>query len=142
MHDDSVTDRVLGYGGIALTAVAVVALFADLGLDPETQTSVVGLAMVAWMAAITVRHVRAYPGGAGRAWLIGAWVFLGLLLAFAIFQAVDTAAFDDGVINGLLSLAAAPPSLVLILPLLLASSAILRDTATPAMPGRHLPHPS
>lgn len=122
-----VWDRVLGYGGIGLVVLAFVLVTADFGEDPEATTSVVGLAMVAWMVLVTVRHVRAHPGGAGRGLLIASWVVLAALVVFAVATSLDGAAFDDGVVDGLLSLAAAPPTLVLVVPLLLASLASLRD---------------
>lgn len=135
-------DRALGYGGVALVVIAFVTLVADFGVDAEVVTSVVGLAMVGWMVIVTVRHVRAHPGGGGRDLLIASWVILAALLAFAVFQAIDTAAFDDGALDGLLSLAAAPPRVVLMLPLLLASLAILRDGHTPTSRRQELPAPS
>jgi hypothetical protein len=143
MGEDSLGwDRVLGYGGIVLVVIAFVTLFAEFDVDAEVVTSLVGLAMVAWMIAVSVRHLRVHPGGAGRGLLIASWVILGALLAFAVFQAVDTAAFDDGVIDGLLSLAAAPPRVVLMVPLLLASWAILRDGHTPTVRRQELAAPS
>lgn len=122
-----VADRVLGYGGIVLAVLAFVSLLNSFDIDAETVTSVVGLAMVAWMTVITVHHVRAHPKGLGRGLLIAGWALLGVLLIFAIVQAIDTAAFDDGIAEGLLSLATAPPRIMLMLPLVLASMAILRD---------------
>jgi hypothetical protein len=136
-----VWDRVLGYGGIVLVVVAFVSLFIGFDIDAEAVTSVVGLAMVAWMTIITVRHVQAYPGGHGRGLLIAGWVLLGALVVFAIVQAIDTAAFDDGVTDGLLSLAAAPPRITLMLPLLMASLAILRDGHTATSGGHELAAP-
>lgn len=134
-------DRVLGYGGIALAVIAFVSLFSRGDIDAETVTSVVGLAMVAWMTVITVRHVQTHPGGQGRGLLIAGWVLLGVLLVFAIVQAIETAAFDDGVVDGLLSLAAAPPTITLMLPLVLASLAILRDGHTETRAGHELGTP-
>ena len=136
-----VWDRSLGYGGIALVVAAFVSLFNSLDIDAEVVTSVVGLAMVAWMTIITVRHVQAHPGGRGRGLLIAGWVLLGVLLVFAIVQAIDTAAFDDGVADGLLSLAVAPPRITLMLPLLLASVAILRDGHSATSGGHELAAP-
>lgn len=135
-------DRILGYGGVVLVVIAFVTLFADLGVDAEVVTSVVGLAMVAWMTILTVRHIQVYPAGAGRELLIASWVILGALIAFAVFQAIDTAAFDEGVLDGLLSLAAAPPRVVLMLPLLLASLAILKDGHAPTSRRQQLAAPS
>jgi hypothetical protein len=142
MRSDSVVwDRVLGYGGIVLAVIAFVSLFTRGDIDAETVTSVVGLAMVAWMTVITVRHVQMHPGGQGRGLLIAGWVLLGALLVFAVVQAIDTAAFDDGVIDGLLSLAAAPPTITLMLPLVLASLAILRDGRSLTSGGHELATP-
>ncbi len=141
MDDSSMWDRALGYGGLALVAIAFVTLSADFDVDPEVLASIVGVAMVAWMIAITVRHVRVHRGGAGRSLLIVGWVALALLLAWSIFQSIDTAAFDDGLVEGILSLAAAPPRLVLMVPLLLISVAMLRDDRAPEVGGRHLAAP-
>lgn len=131
-RNSPVWDRMLGYGGIGLVILAFVLVTADFGGDPEVTTSVVGLAMVAWMVLVTVRHVRTHSGGAGRGLLIVSWVALAALVVLGVATSLDGAAFDDGVVDGLLSLAATPPTLVLVLPLLLASLALLRDASGPA----------
>jgi hypothetical protein len=100
-------------------------LVANVGAEAET--SIVGLAVVAWMAMATVWHLRVHPGGAGRGLLIAGWVLLGVLVVYAAVSSIGSAAFEDGVVDGLLSLAAAPPTLVLVVPLALVSWAILRD---------------
>jgi hypothetical protein len=133
-------DDVLGYGGLGLAAVAFVSVVAnpDIAGDPNVVPALAGILMIVWMGLATARHVSAHERGAGRTLMLTAWALLAGLLAFAIFQALDTAAFDDGIVDGLLDLAAAPPRLVLLVPLILASAAILRDRGT-AVPTRTLP---
>lgn len=57
------------------------------------------------------------------------WVVLGVLLVWTVVQAADTAAFDDGFLTGLGSMASSPPAVVIMLPLALAA-AILRERST------------
>jgi multisubunit Na+/H+ antiporter MnhB subunit len=134
--EERTIDDVLGYGGLGLAVVAFVAVAAN----PEVAGSrgvvpaLAGILMVVWMGLVTARHVLAHRRGRGRTLMMASWALLACLLAFAIFQAVDTAAFDDGVGDGLLELAMAPPPLLLLAPLVLASLAILRDRGTTSTP--------
>ena len=122
-------DRVLGIGGLALAALSFLSLpfRIEIGGDPETLTSILSISMLAWLTATTIRHRQAYPRGPGTGLFTGAWTLLGLLAVFTLFQATDTSAFDDGVLDGTWDLVSGPPRLLLILPLLLTSIAILQD---------------
>jgi hypothetical protein len=53
-----------------------------------------------------------------------------------VFQALDTAAFDDGFWQGLAELATGPPIVMVLVPLVLSSIAMLRDGADP--PPKHI----
>lgn len=122
-------DRVLGIGGLGLAALSFVLLPFRIEIegDPETLTSILSISMLAWLAAITIRHQRAYPRGPGTGYLTGAWAVLGVFAVFTLFQATGTAAFDDGLLDGTSELLSGPPRLLLILPLMLSSIAILQD---------------
>lgn len=127
--DRNTFDWLLGIGGLGLAVVSFASLpfRIEINGDPESVNSIFGVLMLLWMTAITIRHLGGYPKGGGRGWLTAAWAIFGLFVAWAIFQSVDTAAFDDGVLDGFAELAASPPRLVLILPLVFASVAILQD---------------
>lgn len=130
MTDDRTTfDRLLGIGGLALALITVASLpfRIEINGDPERVNAIVGVVALLWMTAITIRHLGSSPRSGGRGWLTAAWAAVGVSVAWAVVQSVDTAAFDDGVLDGLADLASSPPRLVLILPLVLASVAILPD---------------
>ena len=117
----------LGIGGLLLVVGGLVAVS---NLQGDAVNTVVGLSMVAWICLISWRHVTSHRGGSGARLLAISWVVLGVLSVWAVVQAADTAAFDDGVLRGLGSMAGSPPAVVVMLPLVLASVAILRERST------------
>mgnify|MGYP001817884113 CR=1 FL=1 len=127
------TDRSIGIGGLILAVVALASTTQriDVSVEAEVVPAIVGMLMVLWVLLATVRHHRAHRGGRGRTWLIAGWVALGINLVWSVFQALDTAAFDDGLWHGLAELATGPPILMVLVPLVLSSIAILRDGADP-----------
>jgi hypothetical protein len=127
------TDRVLGLGGLALAVVALASTTQRIEVsgNADVVPAVTGAAMAVWVILITVWHRGAHRGGRGGSWLVGAWVVLGVGLVWSVFQAWDTAAFDDGFWHGLRDLAAGPPIVLVLVPLVLASVAILRDGSEP-----------
>ncbi len=135
-----IIDDVLGYGGLGLAAAAFVSVVAnpEIAGNRNVIPALAGLVMVVWMGLATARHLSAHRKGSGGTLMLTAWGLLAGLLAFAILQGLDTAAFDDGIVDGLLDLAAAPPRLVLMVPLILASVAVLRDRGM-ALPTGTLP---
>jgi hypothetical protein len=122
-------DALLGIGGLLLVVGALVAVS---NLQGDAVNTVVGLSMVAWIGLISWRHVTSHRGGSGARLIAISWVLLGVLSAWTLVQAADTAAFDDGVLTGLGSMAGSPPAVVVMLPLVLASVAILRERSTAA----------
>ena len=125
------TDRAIGTGGLILAVVALVSTTQKIEVsgDAEVVPAVIGALMTLWVLVVTVRHHRVHRGGRGRGWLIAGWAVLGINLVWALFQALDTAAFDDGFWRGLQDLATSPPVVVVLVPLVLSSIAILRDGA-------------
>ena len=123
-------DRVLGFGGlaVAIAALASTTQRIEVSGDPDVVPAITGLVMVVWVLLATLRHRVAHPAGPGRDLLVAGWVVLGLGLVWTVFQAVDTAAFDDGFWHGLQELATGPPIVVVLVPLVLSSVAILRDS--------------
>lgn len=93
----------------------------------EVVPAITGIMMVLGVLLLTLRHLRVHRAGRGRGWLVAGWVLLGVNLMWSIFQATDTAAFDEGVWHGLQELAAGPPILLVLAPLVLCSVAVLRD---------------
>ena len=116
-------------GGLGLVLV-IAGLVAVSNLQGESVNTVVGLSMVAWVGLITWRHATAHRGGPGRGLLVTSWIVLAVLLLWTVVQAADTAAFDDGVLSGIGSMASSPPVVVVMAPLVLASLAILLDQRT------------
>lgn len=127
-------DRVLGFGGLLSAAVAVVSTTRRIEVsgDAEVMPAITGLVMVFWLVLVTARHCRAHRGGRGRGWLVAGWVVLGASLMWSVLQALDTAAFDEGVWHGLGELATGPPIVLVLVPLVFCSVAILRDGAGPS----------
>lgn len=136
------TDRVLGSGGIGLAAVALFSTTRRIEVsgDAEVVPAITGLVMVLAVLVLTVRHLRVHRGGEGKRWLIGGWVVLGANLVWSTLQAMDTAAFDDGIWHGLGEFASGPPILLSLIPLVLCSVGILSDSADVPAPGRHHDH--
>jgi len=79
-------DRILGFGGIALVVVVVALVIADLGdLDwLEAVAWVLGVIMLAWMVAITLRHFRVYDSGGGRDLLTAGWVSIPVIAGLVV----------------------------------------------------------
>lgn len=129
----SKTDRAIGIGGLTLAIVALASTTQRIEVsgDAEVVPAIVGASMVLWVLLATVRHHRAHRGGRGRGWLIAGWVVLGINLVWSLFQALDTSAFDDGFWHGLKEFATGPPIMMVLVPLVLSSIAILRDGADP-----------
>ena len=127
----SSTDRAIGIGGLILAVVAVASTTqrVEVSGDAEVVPAIVGTLMVLWVLLATVRHHRAHRNGRGRGWLIAGWVALGIALVWSVFQALDTAALDDGLWHGLVELATGPPIVMVLVPLVLSSIAMLRDGA-------------
>ena len=134
----SKTDRAIGIGGLILAVVALASTTQriDVSGDAEVVPAIVGTLMVLWVLLATARHHRAHRCGRGRNWLIAGWVVLGINLVWSVFQALDTAAFDDGFWQGLAELATGPPIVMVLVPLVLSSIAMLRDGADP--PPKHI----
>ena len=132
------TDRAIGTGGLILAVVALVSTTQRIEVsgDAEVLPAVIGALMILWVLVVTVRHQRVHRGGRGRGWLIAGWAVLGINLVWALFQAMDTAAFDDGFRHGLQDLATSPPIVVVLVPLVLSSIAILRTGPTPQAESR------
>ena len=129
----SKTDRAIGIGGLILAIVALASTTQRIEVsgDAEVVPAIVGASMVLWVLLATVRHHRAHRGGRGRGWLIAGWVVLGINLVWSLFQALDTSAFDDGFWHGLKEFATGPPIMMVVVPLVLSSIAILCDGADP-----------
>ena len=125
------TDRAIGIGGLFLAVVALASTTQRIEVsgNAEVVPAILGTLMVLWVLLATVRHHRAHRGGRGSGWLIAGWVALGITLVWSVFQALDTAAFDDGLWQGLAELATGPPIVMVLVPLVLSSIAILRDGA-------------
>ena len=120
-------DTGLGVVGLVLLVVGLVAVS---NIQGDAAHTAVGLAMLVWVVVISWRHRAVHRGGRGAGLLVMSWVALGLMVLWAVVQSLDTAAFDDGVLDGLGSLASSPPAVVLVVPLVLAVAAILRDRST------------
>lgn len=136
MRDHRRTDRVLGFGGVALAVVALASTSQRIEVsgNAEVVPAITGLVMVLWVLLTTVRHRRVHDGGRGGGWLTAGWIVLGANLAWAVVQATDTAAFDEGFWPGLAEFATGPPILMVLVPLVLCSVAILRDCSDPRSP--------
>ncbi|MCP4435018.1 MAG: hypothetical protein GY812_05870 [Actinomycetia bacterium] len=124
MASDQRLDRVLGGSGLVLVVAGLVAVS---NLQGDSVNTVVGLSMVAWVGLITWRHSAVHRGGPGRGLLVASWIVLGVLLLWTLVQAAGTTAFDDGVLRGIGSLASSPPAVIVVVPLVLASLALLLD---------------
>ena len=129
----SKADQAIGIGGLTLAVVALASTTQriEVSSDAEVVPAITGAGMVLWVLVITVRHHLAHRGGRGRGWLIAGWAMLGVNLVWSVFQAFDTAAFDDGFWHGLRELATGPPIVVVLVPLVLSSIAILSDGREP-----------
>jgi hypothetical protein len=122
-------DGILGYGGVALATVAVTLAIADIGdLDwLEAAVWVLGVIMLAWMVAITVRHVRIHDKGGGRDLLVAGWISIPVIGGLVVL--VGGLAAEDRLGGWILELLKSPQAYVMILALgmMLASVAILID---------------
>jgi len=127
-------DRTLGFAGLSLAVAAVFSTTQRIEVsgDAEVMPAITGLVMLLWLVLVTARHLRVHRGGCGRGWLVAGWVVLGVGLVWSVFQAQDTAAFDEGIWHGLRELATGPPIVLIFAPLVLCSVAILRDAAEPS----------
>lgn len=130
-RDHRQTDRLLGFGGVVLAVVALGSSTQRIEVagSAEVVPAIMGLLMVLQVLIITVRHRRVHPGGRGRGWLAAGWIVLGFNLVWAVVQAADTAAFAEGFWSGLAELATGPPIVMVLVPLVLCSVAILSDSS-------------
>ena len=131
---DSRIDRLLGYGGVVLVVIAVVLTIAAMGTlsndlgSLEPVVWMLGVIMLAWMIAITVRHVRTHDDGGGRNLLIAGWVSIpviaGLVMLIGGFSTGENRLGE-----WVLDLLKSPEAYVMLLGvgLILASVAILVD---------------
>lgn len=137
-EQDRLIDRTLGYGGIALAIVAVVVAIRAVGAGSsdrgevgwmETAAAILGVAALACLVAITVRHLRIHGRGSGRSLLTAGWVAIpvisGLVLVFGGFVSGENRIGDWAA-----DLVGSPQAFAMLLavPLLLASAAILIDS--------------
>lgn len=124
-------DRALGLGGLGLAAVAsfTITRRIEVSGDAEVVPALTGLAMLLAVLVLTARHLRVHRGGRGKGWLTAGWALLGVNVMWSIFQAMDTAAFDEGIWHGLGEFATGPPILLTLIPLVLCSVAVLIDSA-------------
>ncbi len=123
------TDRALGFGGLALAVIAAASTTQRIEVsgNAEVVSAITGIMMVLGVLLLTLRHLRVHRAGRGRGWLVAGWALLGVNLMWSIFQAIDTAAFDEGIRHGLQELATGPPILLILAPLVLCSVAMLRE---------------
>ncbi len=123
------TDRALGFGGLGLAVIAVASTTQSIEVsgNAEVIPAITGIVMLLAVLLLTLRHFRVHRAGRGRRWMVAGWVLLGVNVMWSVFQAMDTAAFDQGIWHGLRELATGPPLLMVLAPLVLCSVAILRD---------------
>lgn len=126
-------DRFLGYGGF-VTAAVVLVLHITASANPDVDwLSVLGeyvapIVALAWLVAVTARHVRGHPHESGRTAVLTAWILVALFYAFAVLQALDPAN-EASVLDKLPTLGelVSTAGLMVPIPLVIASAGLIRE---------------